>query len=146
MICALPPQEKFYLPSLVYPPAFFRFFLPPKLGKFQKSSTPPAKVGGVQTMMASIFQLQKYENFTFSNSHFLSEKCDFGGNTTKNSGQKVAARHRRWFKSQIGWPNSLITKDIVFNPSLKIGLNYQSVGQGARFVSFRICQKVFSYH
>ena len=46
MICALPPQVKFYSPSLVYPPSFFEIFSTPQIGKFQKSSTPPAKVEG----------------------------------------------------------------------------------------------------
>ena len=39
------PPTKFLPPSLVYPPAFLRFFLPPQLCKFQKFY-PSAKVGG----------------------------------------------------------------------------------------------------
>ena len=52
------PQVKFYPPPQHgVPLAFVKFFLLPKLGKFQKSSTPQLKLGG--TNYAFLILLQK---------------------------------------------------------------------------------------
>ena len=61
-MCSTPPG-KILPPQLGVPPSFFEIFSTTQLGKFQKSSTPPAKVGGVQTMYISPFASQKHVAF-----------------------------------------------------------------------------------